>query len=39
MTSKADSNSKTSTQKAEIVREYGPFEGAQFIAGVTYDGK
>lgn len=39
MTSKAENYSKTSTQKAEIVREFGPFEGADYIAGVTYDGK
>ena len=25
--------------KAEILREYGPFEGADRVAGVTYDGK
>lgn len=26
------------TQPAEIVREYGPFEGAPHVAGVTHDG-
>jgi glutamine cyclotransferase len=25
--------------KAEIVREYGPFEGVEQVAGVTFDGK
>ena len=25
--------------KAEIVREYGPFEGVQNVGGVTYDGR
>jgi glutamine cyclotransferase len=25
--------------KAEIVREYGPFEGAENVGGVTYDGQ
>jgi len=24
---------------AEIIHEYGPFEGAKKIAGVTYDGR
>jgi glutamine cyclotransferase len=27
------------TAKAEIVREYGPFESADNVAGVTYDGQ
>ncbi len=27
------------TAKAEIVREYGPFEGADRVNGVTYDGQ
>ena len=27
------------TQPAEIVREYGPFEGGKSIAGVTHDGQ
>jgi glutamine cyclotransferase len=34
--------SKTSKEKvrpAEIVREYGPFDGAEKIAGVTHDGQ
>jgi glutamine cyclotransferase len=26
-------------QPAEIVREYGPFEGAENVAGVSYDGR
>jgi glutamine cyclotransferase len=30
---------KPTTSAAEIVREYGPFPGADDIAGVTYDGK
>lgn len=25
--------------KAEVIREYGPFEGADQVAGVTYDGR
>jgi glutamine cyclotransferase len=28
-----------SKSKAEIVREYGPFPGADHVAGVTYDGQ
>jgi outer membrane protein assembly factor BamB len=27
------------TEAAEILREYGPFEGAPNVAGVTYDGR
>ena len=27
------------TQAAEIVREYGPFEGVDKIGGVTHDGR
>ena len=30
--------SKTRTQRAEIVREYGPYPGMDDIAGVTFDG-
>jgi glutamine cyclotransferase len=30
---------QTSTRAAEIVREYGPFAGAERINGVTYDGR
>ncbi|HEY0817197.1 MAG TPA: hypothetical protein VGD46_00365 [Rhizobacter sp.] len=30
--------SNPSTQPAEIVREYGPFEGASSIGGITHDG-
>ena len=26
------------TSQAEIIREYGPFEGARNVGGVTYDG-
>lgn len=32
-------NSTATTQAAEIVREYGPFEGARNIHGVTHDGR
>ena len=31
-------NSRATTHAAEIVREYGPFEGVQRIGGVTHDG-
>lgn len=31
--------SKTAARAAEIVREYGPFAGADKIAGVTHDGR
>jgi glutamine cyclotransferase len=27
------------TSKAQIIREYGPFDGADSVAGVTYDGQ
>ena len=30
---------KTTVEKAEIVKEYGPFPGAKSVGGVTYDGK
>jgi glutamine cyclotransferase len=30
---------RTPTRAAEIVREYGPFEGAEAIHGVTHDGR
>ncbi|MDQ2889045.1 MAG: PQQ-binding-like beta-propeller repeat protein [Gemmatimonadota bacterium] len=30
---------KTTVEKAEIVREYGPFAGATNVGGVTYDGR
>jgi glutamine cyclotransferase len=30
---------RMSTSKAEIVREYGPFPGADNVGGVTYDGQ
>ena len=32
------SKSQTAKRPAEIVREYGPFEGVQRIGGVTHDG-
>jgi len=31
--------SEAPARAAEIVREYGPFEGAQMVAGVTHDGE
>lgn len=31
--------SQTTTRTAEIVREYGPFNGAECVHGVTHDGK
>ncbi|WP_076999737.1 hypothetical protein [Variovorax sp. KK3] len=37
MTSK--SNPQPRTQAAEIVREYGPFAGAEAVHGVTHDGR
>ncbi|MQA23336.1 Vgb family protein [Rugamonas rivuli] len=33
------SKSKTKTRPAEIVREYGPFDGVERIHGVTHDGQ
>ncbi len=30
---------KSTVEKAEIVREYGPFAGADQVGGVTYDGQ
>ena len=33
------SKSKTKTRPADIVREYGPFDGAERIHGVTHDGQ
>ncbi len=38
MTQKAAKNKPQAVRAAEIVREYGPFPGADRIAGVTYDG-
>ena len=35
----AERQAKTAARRAEIVREYGPFEGASSIAGVTHDGR
>jgi glutamine cyclotransferase len=34
-----DEKAKTSVRAAEIVREYGPFDGADKINGVTHDGR
>jgi glutamine cyclotransferase len=31
--------SRSTTQIAEIVREYGPFSGVENVCGVTYDGR
>lgn len=43
MTSKMSKTGKDNhqprTRKAEIVREYGPFDGANSVAGVTHDGR
>ena len=40
MISKAEKmSSNESMRAAEIVREYGPFDGADNVAGVTYDGR
>ena len=33
------SKSPVTTHAAEIVREYGPFEGVKTVAGVTHDGR
>ncbi|GAB3629282.1 glutamine cyclotransferase [Pandoraea terrae] len=33
------SNSQTTVRAAEIVREYGPFAGAEHVHGVTHDGQ
>jgi glutamine cyclotransferase len=35
---KGKSESKSTTRRAEIVREYGPFPGMHQIGGVTFDG-
>src|SRR5262245_37358184 len=37
-THKSKSETKTKPQRAEIVREYGPFPGMDQVHGVTYDG-
>ncbi len=40
MTRKLDNDgSMASTRAAEIVREYGPFDGAERVHGVTHDGR
>src|SRR5438105_2943541 len=31
--------SRADKQAAEVIREYGPFPGAEKVAGVTYDGR
>ena len=38
-TASNSSTRKSTTHTAEIVREYGPFAGAERIHGVTYDGR
>lgn len=38
-TTTASNIQETTTGAAEIVREYGPFDGADTIHGVTYDGQ
>lgn len=35
---KTTRKTESKTQKAEVVREYGPFPGIDDVAGVTYDG-
>ena len=37
--SKSETKPPTPTRAAEIVREYGPFDGADRIHGVTHDGR
>lgn len=39
MTRRQDRAAQTATHAAEIVREYGPFDGAGQVHGVTYDGE
>jgi hypothetical protein len=40
MTSKTSNDkTKTTVHAAEIVREYGPFAGAERVHGVTHDGQ
>jgi glutamine cyclotransferase len=39
MTSKTKDRPQAAVHAAEIVREYGPFEGAEAIHGVTHDGR
>src|SRR5215831_3785781 len=38
-TTSRKSKNKSKRQKAEILREYGPFPGVEHIGGVTFDGK
>src|SRR5215510_4387284 len=37
--SESKGNSKSTTQRAEIIREYGPYPGINEVGGVTYDGR
>src|SRR5215510_9761824 len=37
--SESKSNSKSATQRAQIIREYGPYPGINEVGGVTYDGR
>jgi streptogramin lyase len=38
MTKRRKSKNQSKTQRAEVLREYGPFPGMDDIAGVTFDG-
>ena len=38
-TSKTQTEAEAPVRAAEIVREYGPFNGAERIHGVTHDGR
>src|SRR5262245_6363279 len=37
-THKSKNETKSKTQRAEIVREYGPYPGRDEVGGVTFDG-
>jgi glutamine cyclotransferase len=39
MTHKSNEGTQATARAAEIVREYGPFDGAEQIHGVTHDGR
>lgn len=39
MTHKSNQGTQATARAAEIVREYGPFDGAEQIHGVTHDGR
>ncbi|QSI32517.1 PQQ-binding-like beta-propeller repeat protein [Variovorax sp. RKNM96] len=39
MSSKKDSSTQPTPRMAEVVREYGPFEGVDKVGGVTHDGQ